>query len=259
MPELMERSRAALLAPPPTDLVAPNRADRASLFLDFDGTLVDIAPRPDAVRVDAALKTLVAALVARFDGRVAIVSGRGAAQIDALLDRPGIPIAGSHGAELTGIAGAAAPIRPAALDAVAPHLRQFAATIPGLLVEEKPLGIGLHYRGAPRAEAAARTLAERLAADTGLTLQRGKMVFELRAPGDKGAAIAALMAVPPFADSRPVFLGDDLTDEAGFAAVARLGGAGVLVGPARLTHARYRLPDVAAARRWLETLAKDAA
>lgn len=254
MPELMDPNTAALLAPPPAHL-----ADGASLFLDFDGTLVEIAPRPDAVAVDARLRQLIAELSQRFDGRLAIVSGRGAAEIDALFGGLDCPIVGSHGAELHGVERAEMPERPAALDEVAARFDALAETLMGLVVERKPLGVGLHYRGVPAAEAEARALAEELAAATGLTLQRGKMVFELRAPGDKGRAIAALMGAMPFAGSRPVFLGDDLTDEPGFATVARLGGAGVLVGPVRDTEAVYRLPDVTSALRWLETLAGDAA
>ncbi|MCR5871066.1 MULTISPECIES: trehalose-phosphatase [unclassified Sphingomonas] len=254
MPKLAEMDTAALLAPPPMDL-----ANNASLFLDFDGTLVEIAQRPDAIEVDARLRGLISALGARFDRRVAIVSGRGAEEIDLLFGGAGCPIVGSHGAELRGVEAAVTPERPAALDAVAERFRSLADAISGVLVEVKPLGIGLHYRGAPDAETACRALAEELAGSTGLTLQRGKMVFELRAPGDKGRAIAALMASPPFAGSRPIFLGDDLTDEPGFATAARLGGAGVLVGPVRQTEAVYRLPDVAAALRWLEMIVKDAA
>lgn len=253
MPELMEPNTAALLAPPPAHL-----ADGASLFLDFDGTLVEIAPRPDAVAVDDRLRTLIANVSKRFDGRVAIVSGRGAAEIDALFGGLECPIVGSHGAELRGVAQAEMPQRPAALDNIAARFHALAEAIPGLVVEIKPLGVGLHYRGVPAAEAEAGALAEELAATTGLTLQRGKMVFELRAPGDKGRAIAALMGAMPFAGSRPVFLGDDLTDEPGFATVARLGGAGVLVGQMRDTQAVYRLPDVTSALRWLETLAEEA-
>ena len=253
MSKLAEMNVAALLAPPPADL-----ANGASLFLDFDGTLVEIAPRPDAVAVDARLRDLIATLTKRFEGRLAIVSGRGAAEIAALFGGLDCPIAGSHGAELRGLEHAEMPERPVALDDVAAQFHALAETLPGLVVEIKPLGVGLHYRGVPAAEAEARALAEELAAATGLTLQRGKMVFELRAPGDKGRAIAALMSAMTFAGSRPVFLGDDLTDEPGFATVARLGGAGVLVGPARETEAVYRVPDVATALRWLETIAKDA-
>lgn len=245
---------AAALAPPPSQLLAG-----ASLFLDFDGTLVNIADRPDAVSVDASLRALMTRLIARLDGRVAIISGRGAGEIDALFGGVAFPIGGSHGAELRGVDGAKMPDRPAALDDVATRFNGLAETIPGVLVEVKPLGVGLHYRAAPEAEAACRALAQHLAAATGLTLQEGKMVCELRASGDKGGAIAALMAAPPFAGSRPIFLGDDVTDEPGFNAAARLGGAGVLVGPPRTTEAAYRLPDVAAVRRWLELYAEEAA
>ena len=244
----------ALLAPPPAELL-----DGASLFLDFDGTLVEIAERPDAVAVDARLNRLVRGLAARLDGRIAIVSGRGAAEIDALFGGAGFAIGGSHGAELRHGREVIGPGRPAALDDALARMRAFAAGTPGVIVEAKPLGAGLHFRGAPHAEEVCRAFAGELADATGLTLQQGKMVFELRAPGDKGAAIAALMALPPFAGSRPTFLGDDLTDEPGFAAAARLGGAGVLVGPARNTAARYRLPDVPAVLGWLEAFAGDAA
>ena len=244
----------ALLAPPPAELL-----DGASLFLDFDGTLVEIAERPDAVAVDARLNRLVRGLAARLDGRIAIVSGRGANEIDALFGGVGFPIGGSHGAELRHGREVIGPGRPAALDDALARMRAFAAGTPGLIVEAKPLGAGLHFRGAPHAEEACRAFAGELADATGLTLQHGKMVFELRAPGDKGAAIAALMALPPFAGSLPIFLGDDLTDEPGFAAAARLGGAGVLVGPVRDTAARYRLPDVPAVLGWLESFGGDAA
>lgn len=250
MPELAEMDAVALLAPPPADLL-----DGASLFLDFDGTLVEIAARPDGVTVDARLKRLVEALAARLDGRIAIVSGRGVDEIDALFGGVGFPIGGSHGAELRRDGTIEGPGRPAALDDALARMRAFAAGTPGLIVEAKPLGAGLHFRGCPDAEDACRAFAHELADATGLTLQRGKMVFELRAPGDKGAAIAGLMALPPFAGTRPVFLGDDLTDEPGFVTAARLGGAGVLVGPQRETAATYALPGVTAVLTWLEGIA----
>lgn len=255
MPELAERDAAARLAPPSPDLL-----DGASLFLDFDGTLVEIAERPDAVAVDDRLHRLMQGLMRRLDGRIAIVSGRGAEEIDALFGGAGFAIGGSHGAELRHASGTVeAPRRPESLDDALARMRAFAAATPGLVVEAKPLGAGLHFRGAPHAEAACRAFASELAEAAGLTLQQGKMVFELRAPGDKGMAIAALMALPPFSGSRPVFLGDDLTDEPGFAAAARLGGAGVLVGAARASEAAYRLSDVPSVRRWLEAFAGGAA
>lgn len=242
------------LSPPPNALL-----NGASLFLDFDGTLVEIADRPDAVCVDAALKRLVRVLAERMDGRIALVSGRGVEEVDALFRGVDFPIAGSHGAQLRRAGSMEGPGRPAVLDEVLDRVRAFASSKPGLIVEAKPLGVGLHFRGAPDAEAACRAFVEVLAQATGLTFQEGKMVFELRAAGDKGRAIAALMALSPFAGTRPVFLGDDLTDEPGFELAARMGGAGILVGPARTSNAAYRLPDVAAVRRWLADAAGDVA
>jgi trehalose 6-phosphate phosphatase len=132
----------------------------------------------------------------------------------------------------------------------------FAEERPGLLVEEKPASIALHYRGAPQHEETALALVGALAARTGLALQPGKMVVELRPPGaDKGDAVRRLMAEPAFAGKRPVFVGDDLTDEHAFTAAAEMGGAGILVGPPRETAAAWRLDDVAAVAAWLTAAA----
>lgn len=206
------------------------------------------------MRVEASLRALLVRLSTTLDGRVAIVSGRPAAEIDRLFGLEALAIGGSHGLELRWANGRAnRPERPAALDRVIAEMRALRADHPGVLVEEKPLGAALHFRAAPDAEEACRSLAERLAARSGLALQPGKMVFELRAPGaSKGAAVGAFMADAPMRGTRPVFLGDDLTDEPGFAEAARLGGAGVLVGPTRATRARYRLADVTAVIGWLE-------
>ncbi|MBU2118540.1 MAG: trehalose-phosphatase, partial [Alphaproteobacteria bacterium] len=131
--------------------------------------------------------------------------------------------------------------------------RAFAAARPGLIVEDKTVAAGLHYRGDPRHAEAAEALARDLAARTGLKLQPGKLVLELKTPGaDKGTALAAFMAEPPFAGGVPVMVGDDLTDEYGFAAAEALGGFGVLVGAPRPTAARHGLEDVAAVLDWLE-------
>ncbi|MBW6524703.1 trehalose-phosphatase [Sphingomonas sp. RHCKR47] len=236
------------LPPPPADLLIG-----ASLFLDFDGTLVEIAATPDAVRVSDALRQLLRDLDARLAGRVAIVSGRSVSEIAALIDPVRLPIAGSHGLEIAA-AGAPpiVPTRTAGVDAALSALRDFAADRPGVLVEDKPFGVGLHYRQAPAAEDEARALAGRLADEHDLHLQLGKMVAELRLPGaDKGSALNAMMAEPARASTRPVFMGDDVTDEAAFAAACDLGGAGILIGPARDTAARFRLDDVSAALDWL--------
>lgn len=240
-------------APPP-----PVPPDGTSLFLDFDGTLVELAPRPDAVFVDGALEALLAQLATRLGGRVAVVSGRSVAQLEALLGTaaPNLSLVGSHGAEVRAPGTAVvAPERPAALrEAEALFTDAFAARA-GVLIEVKTLGVAIHYRLDPSAEAEANRLAQAFAAGNALDVQEGKMMVELRAPGhDKGSGIAGLMARTPFAGHRPLFLGDDVTDEPGFARCAEMGGAGVLVGAPRPTAASYRLPDVAAVHAWLGAL-----
>lgn len=238
-----------LLAPPPPHLLAD-----ASLFLDFDGTLVEIAESPDAVAVAAQVPALLQRLARALDGRVAIVTGRPVAEVRALLAPAVWPVAGSHGLEIAGIDGAViAPDRPDALDTALDAAHALARRHPGMLVEDKPFGVGLHYRRAATAGGEAAALADELAAAHDLTVQHGKMVVELRLKGrDKGAAVDMLMREPARRGTRPVFMGDDVTDEAGFRAARALGGAGVLVGPLRDTAADYRVDGVAAALGWLD-------
>ena len=240
----------AVLDPPPVAL------DNVSLFFDFDGTLVDLAPTPDAVLVDQRLLDRLDTLAERFPGRVAIISGRSIAQLDEMLGRHAqlFAVAGSHGAERrTPEDGHVAAERPASLEAAADALRAF-ADANGLVYEAKSLGAGLHYRMSPAFEPDAVRLAEDLAATHGLTLQRGKMMVELRTPGDKGAALRELIAAPTMAGSMPYFFGDDVTDEDGFEAARALGGAGILIGEPRATAAAYRLNDVAALRDWIAAI-----
>ena len=239
------------LPPPPADLLAD-----AALFLDFDGTLVEIADTPDAVRSDG-LGPLLDALARRLSGCLAIVSGRPVAEVAAHIAPARVVIAGSHGLERAALDGSVtAPARTAGLDAALAAAADLARRHPGVLIEDKPFGIGLHYRRARHAEADALALADALAAAHGLVVQRGKMVAELRLPGhDKGSAVRDLMTEPERCARRPVFMGDDVTDEAGFAAARALDGAGILIGPPRATAARYILPDVAAARAWLAAFA----
>jgi trehalose 6-phosphate phosphatase len=237
------------LAPP-----APLSALNASLLLDFDGTLVDFVDRPDAVVADLPLKALLDRLVGTFEGRIALVSGRSIVQLfnffGNALARFGC--VGSHGAEVQVGGQRVAPVRPAALDAVERAMRSAFGQEEGVIVEPKSLGVALHYRLAPTAEARVRAFVSELAEASELTIQEGKMMIELRASGyDKGTGIVDLMSHSPFFGTRPIFIGDDVTDEAGFAAAEQLGGFGVLVGTERSTAARYRLGDVAAVRRWL--------
>lgn len=244
------------LPPPPVSLLR-----NASLFLDFDGTLVALAARPDAVAVEHRLHRLLARLGERLNRRLAIVSGRAAGNISNLLDRPALVIAGSHGAEILRPGGTIVAQAARPLDAVAQALLQgLSARHPRVLIERKPLGLALHYRQAPEAEAECRRAAEQIGARTGLVPQPGKKVIELRTAGvDKGTALTALMREEPMRDGRPIFIGDDDTDEAGFRAAVAMGGAGVLVGEMRATAAAFRLMDVDATLAWLEDAMKVAA
>lgn len=228
----------------------------ASLFFDFDGTLVDLAPTPDGVVVDDALGERLVRLGRATGGRLAIVTGRSIAQIDTLMGRhaDGIVIAGSHGAERRTRTGEhVRPERSPALEAATAELRAFADR-EALLFETKTLGVTLHFRQCPEREVDAVAMAERVAASHGLHVNRGKMMVEVRLPGDKGGAVRALMEDAALHGTTPWFFGDDLTDEDGFAAAAALGGAGVLIDPPRPTAAAYRLDDVAALREWIDRL-----
>lgn len=240
------------LSPPP-----PGLLDGAALFLDFDGTLVELAEAPDAIRVAAELGPLLERLRRRLQGRLAIVSGRSIADLERHVPLSGIAFSGSHGVELRLADGTALPLSvPVGLDDVRERVLRFAGGRSGLLVEEKPAGIALHYRQAPAEAGRVGAFMTALAAERGLAVQHGKMVVELRPDGaTKGDALRAFMTEPEFEAARPVFVGDDITDEHGFTAAAGLGGAGVLVGPARDTAALYRLPTVAAVARWLESAA----
>ncbi len=237
------------LRPPPLDLLRS-----ASLFLDFDGTLVDIAPRPQDVSVSTELRRLLERLSACLDGRVAILTGRAATEVEQMLHPLTLPIGGQHGLDTVN-AGSDSPIQRApGLDSVVRDLRKLENEHPGVLVEDKPLGVALHFRGAPQAEESCRVAIEEAAERSGLEIQPGKMVFELKpAGGNKGEALGRLMAKEPFAGSRPVFLGDDLTDEPAFAAAQAMGGAGVLIGDRSGTVARYRLDSVEEVLEWLRS------
>lgn len=239
---------AHLPHPPPRD---PGQA----LFLDFDGTLVDLVDRPEAVSVDLALQRLLTRLAVEHDGRVALVSGRSIAQLDHFLGEAGraLTLVGSHGGETRPVGAASiTPVRAAIFDVIAEEFSKAFADRPDVIIEDKSLSVAVHFRLDPEAGPAVAAMAARLAERHRLIVQPGKLVVELRSDGhDKGRAISAVAAMPGFTGHPPVFIGDDTTDEPGFAACAALGGAGILVGAARESAARYRLDDVAAVRRWL--------
>jgi trehalose 6-phosphate phosphatase len=239
----------------------PGTIDAAhhALFLDVDGTLVEIDPHPDQVVADVSLRERLAGLAERMDGAVALVSGRTIAALDRIFAPLGLSAAGGHGAEVRVANGAIEPATqlklPAAVQAA---LGEFAARHEGLLFEPKPGGATLHYRRAPDLENECRALLQHLLAGLGpdYRLIDGKMVLELiPVAASKGEAVRILMQRAPFAGRRPVFVGDDVTDEDGFRAVNALGGLSIRVGTLDGSDARHALPDIAAVLRWLDAIA----
>lgn len=210
------------------DALDPNGA----LFLDFDGTLVDIAARPEAVQVSPDLITLLERLSHSLDGALAVVSGRSIEQLDAFLAPLRLCMAGVHGAERRRADGTLELLAQEAPAAVVKAAQDLAQQHPGLLVEVKRGAVALHYRAAPELESLClATMQAAVEGDLSLMLLHGKMVLEAKpARAGKGHAIEAFMREAPFEGRRPVFIGDDVTDEAGFAAVQRLGGVAVKVG-----------------------------
>jgi len=232
-----------------------------ALFLDIDGTLLELAPSPESVRVDPGIAALLPALARRLHGAVALITGRTMADVDRLFRGLALPIAGQHGLERRSADGSLHRHLPSltTLERLRSVLSQFAERHDGLLLEDKGATLALHYRQAPGlASLVHRTLRAHmtaaLAAEAGWRLQPGKRILEIKPDGrDEGTAIVDYMSELPFAGRLPVFVGDDQTDEYGFAAVTAAGGWAVKVGRGR-TDAQFRLSDVAAVRAWLAAL-----
>jgi trehalose 6-phosphate phosphatase len=230
-----------------------------ALFLDFDGTLVELAATPDGIDPAPRLVPLLAGLQAALGGGLAIVTGRAIARIDDFLAPLRLPVAGLHGFEVRrDPAGSAAAPPAAELDPVRLGAVDLARAWPGVEIEDKGATLAIHYRTVPEAGPAVLARARALVAASGgrLALIDGKMVAELLPHGrNKGTGIGTLMQGAPFAGRRPAFLGDDVTDEAGFAAVTAAGGISVRIGgPTAPTEARFTLPGVPAVLDLLERL-----
>lgn len=223
-----------------------------ALFLDFDGTLTELAPRPEAVRIASGLVPTLAAMQAHLGGALAIVTGRPEADIDGFLAPLRLPLASEHGAQYRLFGESLPSVATPDLTPVLHAAQALAARHAGLLVETKRASIALHYRQAPHLEAQCLHAMEGAVQGLhGVDLLRGKCVLEVKPRGvHKGQAIIDFMTQPPFAGRMPVFVGDDVTDEAGFAAVQALGGWGIKVGEGA-TMAQYRCMTPAALRGWL--------
>ncbi len=219
-----------------------------ALFLDIDGTLIDLAARPHDVIVPPALPGTLRDIQTRLNGALAVLSGRPMADIDALL-KPGLPAGAEHGAVLRDAAGHTiiTAKRPALYDKFRAILADAARARPGVLIEEKTYSLAIHYRQVPQYETELRALAAELVkGDDTAVLLPAHMAIEIKPRGgNKGDALKWFMATPHFAGRLPVFIGDDVTDEPAIEAASQAGGAGLHV-------ARDFGGQTAAVRSWLQ-------
>ncbi len=232
----------------------PSLAADDALFLDFDGTMVELAPTPDAIEIPTCLVGLLADLQHLLEGALAVVSGRPVEALDRFLVPLELPLAGEHGMQRRNALGRLMTQAAPDLSGVLAAMNQLAVDHAGLLVERKQAAVALHYRLAPQLEALCREAASQIVNDhPELELLHGKCVFEVKASGThKGTAIDAFLREAPFAGRRPVFVGDDTTDESGFAVVQRRRGVAIKVG-AGPSQALHRLAGPPAVLQWLES------
>lgn len=237
-------------------MTPPKLTPDLALFLDFDGTLVDIAPTPDGVKVPYGLREALSAVHDRLDGALAVVSGRMLEDVGSYLKPLVLPGSGSHGVERRlgdGRVILPEPDIEQVAREIGDRLRAQWAGRDGVIVEEKHYSAALHYRGAPDlGPDCLRSMQEAIAGHRGWEVIEGKMVIEGRPEGiSKADAVRAFMAEPPFAGRMPVFVGDDRTDEDGMRAAIELGGFGIKVGDGDSV-AAYRLSSPQQVKAWLD-------
>jgi trehalose 6-phosphate phosphatase len=245
------RTVSAALPPP-----LPAADARWALFLDVDGTLLDFVDDPLAVRADAALRELLHALHRALDGAMALVSGRGVADLDRIFGASHWAAAGLHGLQLRRADGSVREIAtsPAQQAQLCRAAQALAARFDGVTWEDKHHGIALHCRRAPAQFASLQAAAIALLPQLpGYELQPGNLVLEFKPEGmDKGKALLELLDSEPFSGRLPIYLGDDLTDEHAFASINQCHGISVRVGNREPTHARFTLSGPAATQAWLD-------
>lgn len=237
----------------------PHQADprHHAFFFDFDGTLADIAEHPEDVEITSETRQALERLVDASGGAVAIITGRDIASIDRFLEPLKLPIAGVHGLTRRDANGElhSPEFDKAALKTIETELQSLAEKETGLYLERKHGALALHYRQRPELETPCIETMERAVGDTGsIKLRRGKMVIEaIGFQTDKGAAIDSFMQEEPFRGRTPLFAGDDLTDEDGFALVNSRGGISIKVGPGE-TKARYHTETRETLLFWLNSI-----
>lgn len=231
-----------------------------ALFLDIDGTLVDLAETPDSITIPASLPFDLNALSQKLGGALALVTGRAISFVDPLFHPFQFPVAGLHGAERRDAAGRLRRVViPPAFEEMKKRIADEASQWPGILVEDKGAAVATHYRLAPQSQGLVEDMMDRYFVEAGpdWALQRGKMVVEIRpARSGKGEAVSAFLEEAPFKGRRAFAAGDDFTDEAMFRAVNRLGGQSLFIGPDKAeTQARARIASPAILRRMIARLA----
>lgn len=237
-------------------LAAPNPA--WAFFFDIDGTLADLAPTPAEIRLEHKLHQLIHALHRNSGGALALISGRSIADVDSIFGEPRLPVAGHHGLERRDAEGKISR-HDATVEKLAnarTRLSEAVARHSGLLLEDKGHSLALHYRAKPALASYAHRTMRGLHSKLGpeYAILTGKRIIEIKPSGkDKGDAVREFLEEEPFRGRTPVFVGDDVTDEYGFAVVNSLGGHSIKVGAGR-TGARWRLRDVRAVRAWLERI-----
>jgi trehalose 6-phosphate phosphatase len=264
---IAKSSRGSLTAPEPAEKPAPaanvatipvDFTDTA-ILLDIDGTLLDIAPRPHDVLVSSQLREMLMRLSRRLGGALGLISGRALADIDSIFAPLRLPAVGGHGAEIRASPhGETVRMRTAPLDtSLKQHFAEIGQMGPGIIVEDKDYSIAIHYRLAPQfAGAVIRSVAAICDQHgcEGLSILPGKSVIEIKPRGfDKGSGLVELMAFPPFTGRKPIFVGDDVTDEAAFAILPHYAGVGVSVGGI-VPGASFNFDGPKDVRLWLEKL-----
>lgn len=228
-----------------------------ALFLDFDGTLAEIAPAPDLVTFFPETRHILESLTGSFSGAVAIVTGRNISEIDGHLAPLKLPVAGLYGLVHRTAAGDIVdfPIAGKALARASAELKKMVEQHPGLLLELKGQTIALHYRSRPDLGAACHeAVRNAVRGRPGLKMIEGKMVVEITPSGaGKGRAVRDFLRESPFVGRRPIYAGDDVSDEDAFATVHALGGTAIKIGPGP-TAAGYRADHIPQLLTWLDAV-----
>jgi trehalose 6-phosphate phosphatase len=256
---LQDSAWADAKRPSPAELLAGDARNYA-LFLDCDGTLLDIAPTPNEVRVPDGLVELLVRISKGLGGALAVLTGRRLAEIDVLLTPAKLIGAGVHGAEIRTVnAGAIARVASALPNSLVEEVVRRTQRLPGIIAEPKGPGLAVHYRLAPHLKEALEAELRSLLTQypDGLVLCPGRKLFEIIPAGhSKGTALETFCALPEFAGRRPMMIGDDMGDIAAFAAAWRLGGAGMRVAGEHFGHTDVELQNPKRVIAWLTSLAE---